>query len=167
MHKHSGFTLLELMFVLIVAGILVAVAVPALRNIFASAQLATQANEFVTAITLARSEAVRRSVPTFVTPLNAGDAANEWGPGWQVWADANDNGAQDANELLRQFEPMPAGMTLDSTNNVAQLEFRPTGFLSGVADTLQLRKTGCVRDQARDIDLSATGRPNVSRVACP
>jgi type IV fimbrial biogenesis protein FimT len=167
MRTHTGFTLIELMVTVAIAALLLTVAIPSFRSILQNSRLATQANEFVTATTLARSEASRRSVSVFVTALDASTATNEWGPGWRVWVDLDGDGSYDAGEELRTFAALPAGMTLDSTGGVSQYEFRATGFLAGGTDTLQLRIPNCTGEAARDIQLIATGRANVSRVACP
>jgi len=59
--KVSGFTLLELMFTLLVAAILIGVAVPSFRGMAASSRLTTQANDLVSAMNFARSEAITRN----------------------------------------------------------------------------------------------------------
>jgi type IV fimbrial biogenesis protein FimT len=60
----SGFTLVELMITIAVAAILLVIAVPSFRNIMASNQLTTAANEIVGAIHVARMEAVKRNAST-------------------------------------------------------------------------------------------------------
>jgi type IV fimbrial biogenesis protein FimT len=167
MRTQTGFTLIELMLTVAIAALLLTVAIPSFRSILQNSRLATQANEFVTATTLARSEASRRGVSVFVTALNNTNNANEWGPGWRVWIDLDGDGSFDAGEEIRTFAALPDGMTLDSTGGVSQYEFRATGFLAGGTDTLQLRIPDCAGEAARDIQLIATGRANVSRVACP
>jgi len=58
-----GFTLIELMVTLTVAMILLAIAVPSFTYVTVSSRLTTTANELVTALTVARSEAIKRNVP--------------------------------------------------------------------------------------------------------
>jgi len=57
-----GFTLIELMVTLAVAGILLGIAVPSFRQLIFSNRLTATANEVVTALTVARSESVKRNV---------------------------------------------------------------------------------------------------------
>jgi type IV fimbrial biogenesis protein FimT len=60
--KISGFTLIELMFTLLIAAILLGVGVPSFRGMAASNRLTTQANDLVGAINFARSEAITRNM---------------------------------------------------------------------------------------------------------
>jgi prepilin-type N-terminal cleavage/methylation domain-containing protein len=54
----NGFTLIELLVTLAIAAILLTTAIPSFREIIRNNQLTTQANNLVTALHLARSEAV-------------------------------------------------------------------------------------------------------------
>ncbi|MFI9650975.1 GspH/FimT family pseudopilin [Guyparkeria sp. GHLCS8-2] len=65
-NRSSGFSLIELMITIVVAGILLAVAIPSFRNLILSNELTTTTNEWVTAVNLARSEAIKRSAPVVV-----------------------------------------------------------------------------------------------------
>jgi type IV fimbrial biogenesis protein FimT len=59
-----------------VASILLAMAVPAFRNLTASTRLTTQANDFVSAINLARSESIKRNTTiSFCRTAAAADTA--------------------------------------------------------------------------------------------
>jgi type IV fimbrial biogenesis protein FimT len=59
MHKENGFTMVELLVTIAVAGILAAVAVPGFFSVVNTTKLATQSNELLTAMQFARSEAIR------------------------------------------------------------------------------------------------------------
>lgn len=59
---HRGFTLIELLVTLVIAGLLLAVAVPSFNRLMISSRLTTQANNAVSLLTLARTEAVKRGV---------------------------------------------------------------------------------------------------------
>jgi type IV fimbrial biogenesis protein FimT len=75
----AGFTLVELLVTIVVAAILLAVAVPSFRDYQASQQVRSTTADLVSAINLARSEAVKRMASTSVSPASGG-----WVNGWSV-----------------------------------------------------------------------------------
>jgi type IV fimbrial biogenesis protein FimT len=60
--RFAGFTLLELMTTLGISALLLAIAVPAFRNMTVGSQLTSQVNDLVSALNVARSEAIKRNV---------------------------------------------------------------------------------------------------------
>ncbi|HEX6992709.1 MAG TPA: GspH/FimT family pseudopilin [Gammaproteobacteria bacterium] len=103
--EQRGFTLLELLVAITVAGILLGVGIPSFREFQRNSAMASAANELLTATLLARAEAVKRQVPvTLCLSANfdaaaptcaAGAAANSSTVGFIVWVD--ESGAEDAN----------------------------------------------------------------------
>ena len=73
MKKFSGFTLIELMMTITILAVVLVVAVPNIRDMIVNNRLAAQANNFIAALTVARSEAIKRRVTTRV---QAWDVAN-------------------------------------------------------------------------------------------
>ncbi len=170
MKKGMGFTLVELMVTLVVAGILVTVGVPSFRTIIQNNRITTQANTFVTALTIARIEAVKRSTTVRVTALDGSDAANEWGPGWRVWVDEDGNNAFTAADTeLRVFAELSGNSSFDSVDDITELQYQSTGYLSvgaGVTQTFDLTIPNCTGNQARRVVINQVGRHTVSRLAC-
>ena len=60
-HRTAGFTLVELMIAVLILAILMAAAVPSFRDFAANSRTSAASSDLTTALSLARSEAVRRS----------------------------------------------------------------------------------------------------------
>lgn len=154
----SGFTLLELMITVSIAGILLGIAIPSFMETIRSNRLTTNANELVTALNLARSEAIKRSVQVTVGKTAA---TTNWEGGWNVFIDVNANNLYNAgtDTLLRTYAALPGGYTLRTGANTYQ-RYSPSGLSTVAVDTFKLC-SGSGTTQ-RTIAISATGRPSVA-----
>lgn len=184
--KHSvGFTLMELMVTITIAAILLGVAIPSFTSIIASNRLTTYANEWVTALNLARSEAIKRGVQ--VTIRRKGANSSHWENGWDVFVDINGNGLLDDTNstpcetnvngslkedcLLRTYDALPSGFTLLSGVSEHQdyLAYLPSGLSNViVSDTFRLC-SGTDNTLSRAITVNAVGRFQVTTatISCP
>ncbi|MBL0457607.1 type IVa pilus pseudopilin TppE [Aeromonas enteropelogenes] len=167
MFLRSGFSLVELMVTIALVSLLLTLGVPSFNSLLRSMTLNTQANNFVAAINLARSEAIRRNAAVTLSASAENLTQHHWEAGWQIWVDGNGNGRLDNGELLRGFPDMETG-TLSS--NTSLLRFSGDGFLDGRSQASQvfaLRPEGCRNEAARDITITAAGRPSIAEVRCP
>lgn len=73
-----GFTLLELMIAIAVASTLIAIAVPSFRSLIISNRLSVTSNEFVYAISEARSQGLRRNAPTLFCGSSGNPTAGDF-----------------------------------------------------------------------------------------
>lgn len=171
---HNGFTLIELMVTISIISIVLAFGIPWFGNVITENRMATQANELVSAIAVARSEAIKQRVTVRLCSSEDTDAenptcagSNDWAQGWLVYADANNDGVADAGEAIRVAEPLRAGSTLEAGEN--SIAFDSRGFLMSnpVVFNLAPNASSCQDGQARDIALSASGHPSVTKEACP
>jgi len=92
MKKYSGFTLIELMITLIIVGILLAVGVPSLKSFMQGNQLIAASNELVSALHVARSEAIKLNSRVSICESSDGATCSNtgsWKNGWIVFVDAN------------------------------------------------------------------------------
>ncbi|MBT8130923.1 MAG: GspH/FimT family pseudopilin [Gammaproteobacteria bacterium] len=137
MKRQSGFTLGELMVSLAVAGITLSVGVPGFSDFIANQTQTNATNDLVTAMTLARSEAIKQNRYVSVCKSNNGSdcaTGDNWNGGWIVFANtAQANaGVVDAGELvIRSFQPSDTDRAV--TASVADLNFvafRPTGTVT-------------------------------------
>ncbi|PPD50169.1 MAG: pilus assembly protein FimT [Methylobacter sp.] len=117
-----GFTLVELMVTLAVASILVGIATPSFQTMISNSRLTSTTNDFIGALTFARSEAVKRGIP--VTILHRDPTPAVWETGWDIFADANGDNtfnpevatqcSPNQDCLLRSHEALHPGYTLSS-----------------------------------------------------
>lgn len=119
MKKYSGFTLIELMMTLAVAAILLTVAVPGFQTIIQNNRLTTEINEYLTAISVARSEAIKRADRVTMCISANGTSCittGDWSQGWIVFTDTdNDATVDSATEILRVHGALSTGTTLDGS----------------------------------------------------
>lgn len=138
----KGFTLLELLATMAIAGILFGIAIPSFNTAIRNNRLTTMANDFVTALNVARSESVKRGQRVTVRRTGA-----NWEDGWQVFVDVvrgtvattgifNDNGNAtlcEATEdcVLKVYPALTENYTLRSTILPDSITFAPSGQLEG------------------------------------
>lgn len=174
--QQSGFTLLELMVSITVLGVLLAIGVPAFNEIIRNNRTSAQANELVTALNLARSEASKLGLPMTVCAANAdqtacaGPTVNDWANGWLVFSDrintAGDTaGVVDATDRILQTSHAVGAQLQLTSGNVGFVRFGARGTPT-TAVTFSLRHASCTGQNRRRISLIATGRVNTAKVSC-
>lgn len=169
--QNNGFTLIELMITIAIAGILLAVAAPSFRDLLLNNRIATQTNELISDLALARSEAAKRGVR--VTVCTSSDGATctntSWGDGRIVFVDASPFGAVGTGDtILRVREKLASNNTLTSSafTNTNYIQY----FSSGIADSSGSFKLCDSRTGAHgnSISISNTGRASTTKlVTCP
>jgi type IV fimbrial biogenesis protein FimT len=106
-NRAAGFTMMELVMVIAIAGLLAAIGIPSFKYVTASNRIATELNALVGDLQFARSEAVKEGLPVTVCASTDGiSCANSstWNTGWIVFADSNGNKAVDANETVLRVQ---------------------------------------------------------------
>ncbi|HEX7029970.1 MAG TPA: GspH/FimT family pseudopilin [Gammaproteobacteria bacterium] len=178
----NGFTLLEMLITILVISIVASITVPAMGDLVRDNRLTTSVNDFIASVTLARSEAIKRSAPVTVCISDNPTAANpacdaaaggEWETGWVVFADADGDAVIDAGEtLLQQHAPLAQGVDVE-TNAVLEtyVSFSGAGRTRDTAnapvtggrlvfcDDRGITDTGGGESTALAINLAGTGRP--------
>jgi type IV fimbrial biogenesis protein FimT len=168
--KQTGFTLIELMVTIAVLGITLSIAIPNFQNAVLNSRITAQANQLMTTLNYARSEAVKRAAPVTVCSTDGGGVCagtKDWSTGWLVFADANGDGTVDAGEVvLRVWPALKSGNTLSAGNQ--RITFTAAGFATGFNDTFQMCDERGKAD-ARSIIINAMGRSYVKKGAgaCP
>jgi type IV fimbrial biogenesis protein FimT len=161
----SGFTIVELMVSVAIAAILLGMALPAFNTFIEQRTMAARVNDLVTAVNLARSEAVNRGGPVSIQAMDASDNANEWGPGYCITPGTPGN----CNNSLRDFEPA-ADATMNATgglDGVGTLTYNGRGLLTlGAQGTIELCSTDASVDPGREIAVNMVGRVSSIEFIC-
>lgn len=127
----SGFTLLELIVAISIAGILMAMAIPSFKDMIRNNRLTTYANELVTSLNIARSEAVKRGVTVSVAKIRKSDTTTTtyWSEnGWNVFVDTDGDGTLDTGEeVIRTYAPFSNKFTLMANNFKNYITYKTDG----------------------------------------
>lgn len=170
-----GVTLIELMITLVVAIVILAIGIPAFQSIQANSRAAAQANALVTALNLARSEAVGRGVPVAVcaaaSPTTCAATA-AWQGGWLVFTDAALDGTPAADELVRAFAAPGGQASIVPAPSVTLVRFNSRGEqVGGAAVTFRVEQSATIANQDRCVRVAGSGQIRTERVAdnvaCP
>lgn len=156
----GGFTLLELMVVLMVLGILTAIGIPSFSYLASSTKMKTATSNLHLALLKARSEAVKRDTPVVITPTSG----TNWASGWQITVGGTVLSVQGA---LPQVQISCGGSC------PATLTYQGSGRITGAA-TIRFNVVPAPRNaseavnlaQARCISVLANGSPFLKDSAC-
>ncbi|MDB5812230.1 MAG: hypothetical protein JWN94_4352 [Betaproteobacteria bacterium] len=164
-----GFTLIEILIVVAIAGCLLVIGLPSMREFVADQRVRTVASDITSDFTLARAKAIETSRRVYIQKTGV-----LWANGWRIYADANDNGTYDAgtDQELKRFDGFTTGTiylcTLPAAiSTVNQIILRPDGRIvrAGAAtsndglyvvDTLGDSTPG--NDKIRGIQFGLSGR---------
>lgn len=103
MKKDFGYTLIELMAMLVVISLLLTVGVPMMNTFFDSNRMVSNSNEIVGALHVARSEAIKQQSRISMCQSNdttSCTGSGQWEDGWIVFQDPNGNVTVDGGERI-------------------------------------------------------------------
>lgn len=111
----KGFTLIELMITLSIAAVVLTLAVPSFAAMMKNRRLTTEINNFSAALSLARSEAVKRRLRVTVCKSSDGEACVEGGDisqGWIIFIDdkATPGTVDDEELVLKVYSALDSSM---------------------------------------------------------
>lgn len=98
--KTFGYTLLEILFSVVLVGILSSLALPNLSRLLAQNRLDNSMTNILKSLHLARGYAVTHSTNITVCPIIAGSCAADWQSDIYAFEDANSNLSLDGNEYV-------------------------------------------------------------------
>lgn len=166
--KIPGFTLVELMVTVAIVAILVTLGVPSFIDMVKNNRISGQANDFTTALMLARSEAVRRG--SIVCVKSKGSEGN-WSAGWNAFPEkAGETKCETVAGTIQTHDALSGGHTLTVGDpfktyiryNAMGVAVDANGAPAGSADFTLCRGT-TAEDIAKSrlITISATGNPAI------
>lgn len=120
--SQGGFTLIELMIVVVIVAVMLAVAAPSFYATIKNNRLRTEADRIVTSFNLARSEAVKRNIDVVICPSSDGaTCTGSVAQGWLIYADLDREADLDAgtDPVLKIYEGLPQGYTITRTDGTA------------------------------------------------
>jgi type IV fimbrial biogenesis protein FimT len=184
--RSRGFTMMELLVTLAVAGVLLGLGVPAFRDFMRNGRLTGAANELLTTMVSARNEAVRRQVVVSVCPSTTPDltsavcttAATQ---GYIAFVDTNSNCIRDGAEVTDTTNNLVANVVfhslVTSKKNGSCVSFAANGFrrvVGGQPTTMHAMFCdvrgntqsfpGSTISFARGLEVVPTGRASTSRI---
>ncbi len=166
--SNSGFSLIELIVTVAMAGILMAVAIPSMRDLMVSNRVAGYANEFLSGLHLARSEAVKRgSRVTMCRSSNGTSCAGtgNWQVGWVIFEDDNNDGSFTAGDVIQVREALANSISLTGRGQTGSyVSFIQNGSAQTTAGAAQRGTLDLTLEStSRTITLASVGRVSVSQ----
>jgi len=177
-NKQKGFTLIELVITVSILALVMALALPSFKTSVANNKSLGAGGELVTALNMARSEAIKRGGYATVCASDNGTScltAGNWGKGWLVFSDkaTSDTGAVDIGTVVRYWKDVPANATVTAVKQsdgsaIAHVRFSGIGTLAnGTALQLNLALPGCKGEQKNQIVVGVAGMVTSKKVSCP
>jgi type IV fimbrial biogenesis protein FimT len=165
--RARGFSLAELLTAIAIGAVMLAIAVPDMRQLIRRQQLNAAVNDLFGAVHLTRSQAIARGARVELVPADA--AGDDWSRGWVVFVDLDgDRRPGGGDEVIMKHGALPDGIAIDaafSSHNGPQY-FAYNGAGRGCTDTSSLAaRWGTLSlfqgQQIRRIKINMLGRARV------
>jgi len=131
--RPGGFTLIELMFALAVAAIVIGIAVPNMRSFILNNRLSSTATEMIRSMQTARTEATKRQqnvVVCFTADLSVTTptCVTSGYVAWILFEDTNKDLSHDAGETILEAHTFESDKYKVFADNGKFISYAPTGF---------------------------------------
>jgi type IV fimbrial biogenesis protein FimT len=171
--KQQGLTLVELLITIAISAILLGIGVPGYSYLLNHSRLVGITNEMVGALSLARSEAVKRGVRVTVCkgnpmmPMPSCQPSATWEQGWLVFVDTGIPGELDGtDEIIRVREAMEGEASISTSNFSKYVSYMPSGVSRGPNNLPNGSLSICLGGNLRKIVINTTGRARLEKGVC-
>lgn len=121
--RQRGFTLVELLVVLVLIAIVMGIALPAFNTLMESQRRQDAAQQLVSGVRMARAEAIVRNQVVVIAAID-----RNWSNGWRTFVDANLNGSKEDDEPSLMERGGYRGVKVAGNSKVRQaIAFDSTG----------------------------------------
>ncbi|MCC7516050.1 MAG: GspH/FimT family pseudopilin [Pseudomonadales bacterium] len=157
-----GYTLLELLAVLVITALLFSLATPSLSSIVRRTEAETRLQTLIGAAQLARSTAISQRQPTVLcATADSFTCHSDWTQGAMVFVDTNDNRKIDGDErVLLQLPATPKGsrLIMRAALNKQYLRYMSNGMLENTAGSFLYCAANASAREARNVIFNRSGR---------
>ena len=158
---YQGFTLVELLVALVIAGLLISAGIPRLADVFNDFSASSSADELVSTLAYARGQAIYRQEPVSVcSGTTSCSGSKTWTTGWIVFVDGNgDNNfssTEPSDELLKVVEANNNNVAI--THDTAIITFDRLGEnTAAVATAFNVCSESANNNADKTIEISLVG----------
>ncbi|MFN0160374.1 MAG: GspH/FimT family pseudopilin [Burkholderiales bacterium] len=170
--SRHGFTIIELLIVIVVIGVLMTIAAPQLRQMIISNQVRSVTADLVNDLAVARSEAGKLGQRVVLCPTTTQNqalnsivcaASNNWSTGWIAFVDSTtvDNQRTTSGTpetILRIKEGLPASVSFRTTGAPNFVSFRAIGVMNAAASFTVCPADASYHHLARTVSVTALGK---------
>ena len=178
MRANRGFTLIELMVTVGILAIVAAIAAPSFDSSIRNMRINGTADQLISAMSLARVEAVKRGAPVTLCPSSDGltCSGTDWQVGYLVTEDKTgsatgapsfDNSG-DTDQRIKVYDPTPKDVVVTLASNASFIRFDALGATANaLTQTFTVRNTSCAGFNVRRVVVTVAGYAAIETGTCP
>ena len=164
MRRSEGVTLLELLTVILLAGLLTVLGGSGLAGALKRTRLRAAADQVMVSLNLLRNEAVKGNRTVSMCASSDGrSCSGNWSAGWILFSDMNANRKLDpagGDAVLRVFNGLAGGHTFATTATISSLSYYSDGS-SAAAGSIRICPADRDTETSWSIVVNTVGRPRL------